>query len=189
MLDHVTLRTHDLEGTRTLTRNDAVACGRSDEVDLELRRQNARASWHQAKCGVSRCAVSNGADCTGVNEAVLLRDGGPRNNGDLNSPWNDPCDRSTQRGHKALLGEAGSDPGLKARIAGFRCAHLLLFALLSPCASGLPRRMAIHQMTQSEVQFRPHASLPRLEPPAAHCSFCAVRRAHGLICHAAGAIR
>ena len=33
--------------------------------------------------------------CTGVNEAVLLRDGGQWNNGDLNSPRDDICDRST----------------------------------------------------------------------------------------------
>jgi hypothetical protein len=56
------------------TSKDALACGGSEKVDLELGRENPGVSRHESKRCISRRAIGDGAHSSAVDEPVLLRD-------------------------------------------------------------------------------------------------------------------
>src|SRR3974390_456814 len=59
---------------RAPTGKDALACGGSEKVDLELGGENPSVSRHESKRSISRRAVGDGGHSSGVDEPVLLRD-------------------------------------------------------------------------------------------------------------------
>src|SRR6185436_7860215 len=81
-----------------------------DEVDLELGRQHAASGRHEAERGIPGRGVSDGADGSGMNEAVLLRNGGMWSEGDLDMARRHVAKRCAERAHQPLLRETRSDP-------------------------------------------------------------------------------
>jgi hypothetical protein len=89
-------------------RDDTIAgCGR-DQIDLEFGGQHRRIERQQAERGITRRRIGDCAHRAGMDESMLLRDGGHRLQRNLDMTGLDLVEGRAQSRHQALLGKARS---------------------------------------------------------------------------------
>ncbi len=93
---------------RAMMRSPAAGATR---LILKLGGEHAGARRHQAQRRIAGRAVGDGADRAGMDEAVLLADGGAGHHRDLDRPGRDRAQGGAEGGHELLLFEARGDAG------------------------------------------------------------------------------
>ncbi|MBV1706747.1 MAG: hypothetical protein KGQ37_06020 [Hyphomicrobiales bacterium] len=100
----------------TLPRDQALAYGRRNEIDLEFRGQDTAISGHHLQSCITCRRIGNRTRRSGVNESVLLGDLRARDQRNLDLAGRYLDQRRAQSAHQPLLVEAGADtlPGAEA---------------------------------------------------------------------------